>query len=106
MTKLLDIDQMLDVVAELGAEDELTALVNETEDLADKIAAVVERLTGLHAGGAHRDTSMMGGTCVAFFKKTADQEVPEIFEVLDEGEEIELLDEPPQAMSAKSETPK
>lgn len=102
MTKLLDIDQMLDVVAELGTEEENNALTAEVEGLADKIAAVVERITGLHAGGAHRDGSHLGGTCVAFYKKTADQEVPEIFEVLDQGEGLEVLDpEDPQNMSQK-----
>lgn len=33
------------------------------------------------------------GTCVGFYRKTADQSVPEVFETLDPDEEIELLDD-------------
>lgn len=94
MTKLLKIDEMLDVITELCPETESAALVGEVEQLADKLAEAIVRVTGFHAGGASYQGSAFAGTCVGFYRKTADQPVPEVFEALDPDEEVELLDEP------------
>lgn len=97
MTKLLKIDEMLDVIVELCTEQESAALVGEVEQLADKLAEAIEKVTGFHAGAAHYEGSAFAGTCVAFYRKTADQPVPEVFEALDPNEPVELLDDQPGA---------
>lgn len=94
MTKLLKIDEMLDVITELCPEQESAALVGEVEQLADKLAAAIERVTGLHAGGASYQGAAFAGTCVAFYRKTADQAVPDVLDALDPDEEVELLETP------------
>lgn len=93
MTKLLKIDEMLDVIVELCPETESATLVGEVEQLADKLAEAITRVTGFHAGGASYQGAAFAGTCVGFYKKTPDQPVPDVFESLDPDEEIELLDE-------------
>ena len=76
MTKQLNIDEMLDVLSDLG-HPAYSALRGMVEAAADQCAeAIKEVVPGIETGKASFEGTAFAGTCVAFWSATPKQPCP------------------------------
>jgi hypothetical protein len=85
MSKLLNIDEMLDCAREAkmpGAEE----FIKQVEAMATNLGQQLASHLGVKSGDAHFEGVAFAGTCVGFYQKTEGQKCPEPLTNYDETE--------------------
>lgn len=89
MTKLLIIDEMLDVLSNIQ-HPKFSDIRTSVERLADQIGEVVADALGVECGAASYEGSDFGGTCVAFYAPKQGRPCPEPLRAFDSTEWSDL----------------
>jgi hypothetical protein len=85
MTKLLNIDEMLDVLS-IMQHPAFSTMKSAVGRIADEIGETIAESLGVECGSASYEGSAFAGTCVAFFAKAPGQPCPEVLRDFDESE--------------------
>ncbi len=76
MTKLLTLDEMLDVL-EIIQHPAAPNIARQLEAVGDLMAQAIAEKLGVECGDTHREESAFAGTCAGFFPATPGQPCPE-----------------------------